>query len=69
MPYSGVPKDRVADMERCVAKVLAGGVKKFPGRTKKQSAIAICMTSLGFSKGGKKEAKRRAAAAKLARKK
>lgn len=68
MPYAGVPASGTANMERCVAHVLGRKLKKFPGRTRKESAIAICKTSLGFTKKGTKKVARQKAAAGLARK-
>ena len=43
-PYNipGETPEITAKMERCVEEVMKKPLKKFPGRTKKESAIAIC---------------------------
>lgn len=46
MPYAGVPKSKVAKLDRCVRKVMKGGTKQFKGRSPKSRAIAICRKSL-----------------------
>lgn len=52
MPYPGIPPSKTAAVDRCVKKLLADPkFKPRAGRTKKQSAIAVCIASI---KGDKK---------------
>jgi len=52
MPYPGIPPFKTAAVERCVSSLLADPkFKPKKGRTKKQSAIAVCIASI---KGDKK---------------
>lgn len=47
MPYPGVPANKTAKVERCVAGRMADpNFKPRKGQTKKQSAIAVCVNSI-----------------------
>lgn len=52
MPYPGISPAKAAVVDRCVKKLLADPkFKPRAGRTKKQSAVAVCVASI---KGDKK---------------
>lgn len=54
MPYPGVPAKDTAKVERCVKRLLADpNFKPKKGRTKKQSAIAVCIASIKGSNKSK----------------
>jgi len=51
MPYPGVPQSKTTAVERCVNRLMADPkFKPKKGRTKKQSAIAICVASITSKK-------------------